>query len=341
MQATRLDTVLAGRPALRPGEVVTVVAAVGGELAGMHAARQVHGAVAPAAIVLDAACRPRLGSPAARRTAFAFADGDGDGDADADVRALARLGLELLGPYPPQRLVEVLQEAHAGGVDAKALVVKVLTACRPEPVRVGSAVGGGELAPAPAPGGVVPRPVRAPAWHRVVLGRRGLGAVVVVLVVAVVVVLGWVDAGRSGPVADRPPSPVPSAHGDVPPRWHDTLTGLDRRRAVAFATADAAALRTVYVPGSAALAADLHVLRSYRRLGVRVQGLRLRIGEVRTVTASTSHAVLTVTDQLRPYRVVDRDGGVRHQPGRGDRTWQVTLDRVADQWRIASIRRHR
>lgn len=349
MREMNLDTVLAGRPTLRPGEVVTIVAALAGELATLHANERVHGAVTTNAVVLDVAGRPRLVASAV--AAGAVPPGVG---ADADVRALAQLALDCLGPYPPRQLLTVLKEASRGGVGARALVVQVLTGCRPEPVRLGQASDSEDGAGAvtrgrlPRPGTGARRAPRRAPWLRYVstprLGRNGICAVLAVLLVATVGVAGWFDAGGSVTAADGPSAAAsasvpssPRATGERS-RWHAILTELDSRRAAAFAAADATALRAVYAPGSPALAADLELLRSYRRLGMRVRGLRLQIGDLQVLTASTARAVLRVTDRLGPYQVVDREGAVRQEPGRGTQRWRVTL-RHDDhgRWRIASV----
>lgn len=233
MSEIRLDTLLAERSFLRPGEVVTVVASVAGELARWHAAGAVHGSVTAAAIELDATGRPRLRVPSH------MAPG---ADREGDVRALAELGSGMVGPYPPRALVAVLHEAAVTGT-AAALAAKVLGSCRAEPVRTGVARTGESAgdastgaAPTPAvpprllppgraapPGQAVPptdpfrpgalrrpvAPTRAvPRWQRVASAGaevvRGRGRPLAVALVPLLVLAGallWEGAGRDRPAA--------------------------------------------------------------------------------------------------------------------------------------------
>lgn len=357
MREITLDALLAGRPSLRPGEVVTIVVSVAGELAAMHAAEQVHGAVSPAAIVLEPASRPRLRAPADPPAEVAGES------AQADVRALAGLAEQLLGPFPPRQLVCVLRAAAADAWSPQALAVKTLAACRPVPVRCTVPGPRAELEAvavgAPfrrVPGSrSVPRRAGAPSSR-----RGGVLALALVPLVGIVVAAVWLESARSdgrqrpGPVASATPRQgergTPSAAASTPtaaatggPSWRTVLETLDRRRASAYARGDAAALRRVYVPGSAALGTDAATLRAYRSAGLRVHGMRLRVGALHEVSASRSAAVLRVTDRLEPYRIVGVGAGGRGRrgPGRGDVTWRVTLRHVDGGWRIASVHRRR
>ncbi|MQA79355.1 MAG: hypothetical protein GEV10_12905 [Streptosporangiales bacterium] len=375
MSEIRLDTLLAARSSLRPGEVVTVIASVAGELARWHAAGAVHGAVTAAAIELDAGGRPRLCGPS-RMSPGA--------DREGDVRALAELGSGLVGPYPPHALVAVLREAATGGT-AAALAAKVLGACRAEPVRIGAAHPGmvhpgavnpgatPPIGPVPPTGPVSPtvpmspdpfrpgalrRPVAStgavPRWQRVastgadlVRGRSRLLAVALVPLLVLAGALLWEGAGREPPARTAPSeSPAASTTATRTPApdpaasWRARVAELDRRRSVAYGDGDVALLRDVYVPGSRALASDTATLRRYVRAGLRVGDLRLRLLTVRAHAVSPTAATLLVTDRLPAYDVVDAAGRVvRREPGRGAVSWRLSLRRVGDAWLVADVRR--
>lgn len=355
MTANRLDELLAVRGRLLPGEVVTVVAGVAAELAHLHAARRAHGALDATAVTIDPAGRPRL---------HGVRSADVGTNADADVRALARLAGELLGHAPPRSVVDVLRDAEVGRHTATSFAGALLEACRPEPVRV----PGARAAEPPRRLVVRPAPVGTQsAWRP--RSRALIDAVrerlprtrVVAAVVAPFLLLGclllWAEsrsahtgreahAARSAHTAvagSRTPSAMPTPTATrVPARsgWRGRLDGLDRRRALAYARDDPAALRQVYVAGSRVLAADTATLRRYVADGLCVRGMRLEVTGLSVVRHSRRAAVLAVTDRLAGYDVVDARGRlVRHEPGRGPVRWRITLRNVEGRWLIADSRR--
>lgn len=349
-----LDQLLAERGHLRPGEAVTVLAPLAADLAARHSRGTAHGAVSATAVRIHATGRPALLDPP-RST--------GNARPEADVEALARLGAGLLGPHPPQTLVEVLHEAGQGRLDAAAFSAALLAACRAEPVRLPPRLRPAQPTPAPpVPGPALParpKPARAaagarqvrlanpvrvrrpPRWPRALL----LLAAPVALALAVAVGVGLSRLPGSG-AADRPSVRPPRAETapaqastPAPPVWRQVVARLDQRRADAYSAGDPAALAGVYLPGSAALASDTAALRAYRREGVRVRGLRLRLAGVHVLARRAGRVVLRVTDRMAGYRLVDGSGQVvRREPGRGPATWRVTLRRdEGGRWRIAAV----
>ena len=67
-----LDALLERRGALTPGEVSTIVLAVGRALAAMHAAGRAHGSVTAPAVLLDPGMRPQLDASLCRPASTVF-----------------------------------------------------------------------------------------------------------------------------------------------------------------------------------------------------------------------------------------------------------------------------
>lgn len=135
----------------------------------------------------------------------------------------------------------------------------------------------------------------------------------------------------------RPPSrPVEATPaGAVAP--FAVLRQWDRARADAYATADPEALGELYVTGSAAGAADVRLLRDYRRRGLRVEHMRMQVLASEVELRTTDRVRLRVTDRLVGAVVVG--SGVR-RPLPRDRasTRVVELSRGAqDRWRVVSV----
>ena len=111
-----------------------------------------------------------------------------------------------------------------------------------------------------------------------------------------------VQAGPASPsVAPRSGSDTgpPAYAGAGHDRWTRVLQQLDRRRAHAFAAGDAAALSTVYEPGSAVLARDRAVLAAYAGRGLVVHGATLRLLDLRAHRVGAGTVVLRVVDRMR------------------------------------------
>jgi hypothetical protein len=170
-----------------------------------------------------------------------------------------------------------------------------------------------------------------------------------VLVAGVLGVLGMVVlAGLL-----RSPASLPGAPGSAPAPPAAPATGAphaaevrdalallhtwDARRAAAYATGSGRRLRDLYVPGSAAGAADLRLLGDYRSRALRVPGLRTQVLELAVLQRRPDRWTLRVTDRVQ--------GGVAVHAGR-----RLALPRDAastrvltmvqggdDRWRVARV----
>jgi len=217
--------------------------------------------------------------------------------------------------------------------------------------------------------GVLPRVIGVSG--RIALAAAGLA-------LAAIVGIRWAEA--TAPPTPRsvaeplPASPGPETDGRLTPiavpvqaeaepllrravvgdaDWAGVLRELDERRAGVFERADAGGLAEVYVSGSPALREDAADVQRLAAAGLRARGVRLVIISVRVRETAPGRVVLDVVDQMPPYDVVERSRRVvRTVPGRGDRSWQVTLvpaddtagkaadgaaDGAASAWRIARI----
>lgn len=156
----------------------------------------------------------------------------------------------------------------------------------------------------------------------------------------------WASLGRPGPVLStgastgagtaRGPAEVLPGGAD----WAAVLRDLDRRRARAFAAADAGVLRQVYAPASAPLATDVASIAALRAAGLRGTGLRVRIDRVRVAGSGPGRVDLDVADRLAGYALTDRRGVTRARvPGRGAATWRVRLVPAGTGWLISTVTR--
>lgn len=183
------------------------------------------------------------------------------------------------------------------------------------------------------------------------VGRRVVAAAVVLVTAvaaaaAVVLVVG--RPAPSGPTTPAPPVAViaPSAgRVGVLPAVSSLaiLRDWDRARARAWERSDPAALRALYVPGSAAGRADVVMLRRWAERGVRVESMAMQVLAVELRRRTPDRLLLVVTDRLVVRRavVVGSSG-----PGRGavgvprdepDRRL-LELRRAGRRWLLASVR---
>ena len=184
----------------------------------------------------------------------------------------------------------------------------------------------------------------------VAVGLAGLG-----LGLLVGLVLGRAVGPADDPGA-RPPTALQAslpegrptdARGEVARRSRlRTLTALevlrvwDARRASAYASGDAAALRRLYVPGVAARAADLRVLGGYVARGLVVQGLTMQLVSAELVGARRGELTLRVEGRVAAGTVVAESGAGRRTPLPHDRldTHTVTLERGrGGSWRVSKV----
>lgn len=156
-------------------------------------------------------------------------------------------------------------------------------------------------------------------------------------------------AGTASPGAAAPAVPAaatsapPAVAGDSPAvpvapatsRASAVLHRWDRARAAAFAAGDVAALRRLYVPGSAAGRRDVRTLRGYLARGLRVEGIRMQLLAVQVLQERRGWLRLRVTDRLTGAVAVGPQGRVR-LPSDTASTRVVDLVRRGG-WRVAAV----
>lgn len=342
-----LATVLAARGGLAAPEVVTLVGPLATTLADGHDRRLVHGAVTPANIVFTADGRPMLADYGLARLVGAR-PADSDGPA-ADVYALCSIADKALRrDIAPPALVAAIEAGLAPDPDhrpsARQLAGDVLRSCAAAPVGLVRAE------PPPAapqqPTVVVPPPAARtprvaaprPPHRRVLMAVMSVGALLLAIAGGVM----WGHRNQSSAaVLSLPPSAPASAAAVKPrPTWLAVIRAIDSRRSTAFATADAGLLRSVYAPGSAALAADLTTLRAITRSHATVRGFVITAVSARLLRRAGERVVLRVTDVLSAYTLVAADGSsLRRVAARSARTLTLTITRIDGEWRIAAVSR--
>jgi hypothetical protein len=115
----------------------------------------------------------------------------------------------------------------------------------------------------------------------------------------------------------------------------DLLHAWDDRRAAAWASGDASALRALYTPGSAAGRHDVAMLRAWTARGLRVDGLRMQLIEVDVRRRTPQRLVLAVTDRLAGG--VAEPGGLALPRDRASRH-VVTMRWVEGEWLVSRAR---
>ncbi len=140
-----------------------------------------------------------------------------------------------------------------------------------------------------------------------------------------------------GEPASKPTSPVASASTSHPP-WTTVVTQLDALRSKAFADGDPAPLASVYVPGTAAYAADLSTVSSLVSRGLRASGFTATVEQVTPQSGTATTERLRVVDRLAGYTLVDRAGAIvgRGAP-RPARAFTMQLTRRASGWLVQAI----
>jgi hypothetical protein len=278
----------------------------------------------------------------------------------------------------PPSLVEAIEAAmnrdFRARPDAAGFARALYAACTPRPVVLVDDTAAAPVAsehvdaelhvppPAPTPPPALPRaPSEPPASrgrHRGAGWRRGAGQPRVggvasrlparrlampllaagLLAAAVLVgVAGLLPAAHDRPAAASAQPSAALASSDT--AWFRVMGALDAARDQAFADGDPDELAGVYVAGSAALDADRRTLVAMADAGGRARDLSLKLVSVQARAQTSTSVDLLVRDTLPPYEIVDADGAVRREPGRGEREWLVTLQATAvgGPWRIATI----
>lgn len=119
--------------------------------------------------------------------------------------------------------------------------------------------------------------------------------------------------------------------------WMDVVRGLDTGRADALVRRDPAGLAAVYAAGATGRAADTATIARLSANGLRVSGAAHRI------TRATAHrdgrtVLVTVTDSLPAYRVLDDDGRVVGATApRRSATRVLEMVEVGDAYRIVAV----
>ena len=172
--------------------------------------------------------------------------------------------------------------------------------------------------------------------------RHPLGLAVVLAVVAACC-CATVVAGLLRPRSERlevaeTVAGVEPAPAEVPAA--DVLRAWDRVRSRAWAAGDVRGLRELYTPGSVAGRRDVGMLRSYLDRGLVVRGLATQLLAVEELARGPTRWVLQVTDRIASGTAVGRRMQ-RALPQDGATTATLTLRRVGDGWRVASVSRSR
>ena len=114
------------------------------------------------------------------------------------------------------------------------------------------------------------------------------------------------------------------------------LHAWDQRRARAWADSDATALRALYVPGSAAAAADGRLLRDYQARHLVVRRLETQVFGVRVLHNSRGRLTLRVLDRVAGGEV-DEQGRTSPLPSSPPAVRRIVLARVDGTWKVASV----
>jgi len=185
-------------------------------------------------------------------------------------------------------------------------------------------------APNPRP----PKPATRPRWRRplfIVLG------IIAGLVLVAAVLPDDQTAGEAHPAAPQHTQRAVEAPLDMhatpsPLQWAAVVEHLDHMRGLAFMRGRIAELLLADYSPSPAFSADESMLYALMEVHAHAASFPLRVKAVReeyvTVGEKIPRAMLTVTDEMGAYDIVDANGKVlRHVPARGARTWHVELQR--------------
>jgi len=100
-----------------------------------------------------------------------------------------------------------------------------------------------------------------------------------------------------------------------------------------------AALRALYVDGSAAGTTDARMLRAFTRRGLTVQGMRMQLLAVEVLAHSATWWRLRVTDRLHGAVAVGASGSRMPLPRDEASTRTVTLRLRHGAWHVAAVTR--
>jgi hypothetical protein len=162
--------------------------------------------------------------------------------------------------------------------------------------------------------------------------RRSILVVVLLGAVAVLLSLSMWRLNASAPAA--PPRTRMVAADQHTERALRILRDWDSQRTAAWAAGDLAGLARLYLPGSAAGAADVGWLQQYVDRGLVVDRIRMQLLSVELTQWSARRFTLVVTDRLAVAEAVDAGGGRHPLPRDQATTSSVTLARDGDRWRV-------
>jgi hypothetical protein len=178
---------------------------------------------------------------------------------------------------------------------------------------------------------------------------RPLPLLAVAVALCLAVAGGVTLLGGAGPVT-RPatapaaaPTPAAPTTGDAAdPGLRlalEVLDSWDRSRAAAYSSGDLAALRRLYVRGSAAGRNDVRMLREYVDRGLAVRGLELQRAEVDLLSSSGRRLRVEVLERLAGATVVPVAAPGTEVALPRDRPERriVTFRRPEGRWQVAAV----
>jgi hypothetical protein len=110
------------------------------------------------------------------------------------------------------------------------------------------------------------------------------------------------------------------------------LHSWDDRREAAWATADPAALRALYAPGSTAARSDVRLLRDYTRRGLVVRRIETQVFALHVLHADAGHLRLRVVDRVAGGVVSGRPLGTTRPATR-----VIAFRRTGAGWQVVSV----
>lgn len=125
--------------------------------------------------------------------------------------------------------------------------------------------------------------------------------------------------------------------GPADARWPAVLEGFDQIRSQAFEKDQPDTLGAVYPPNSELLAHDKELLASYRRRGIRIEQMRMRLIEARVISVTPEMITMTVIDRLAEARIRLPDGTRRELPRDQPTRRLVELSLTEQGWRISGV----
>ncbi|HET6561451.1 MAG TPA: hypothetical protein VFG72_06220 [Marmoricola sp.] len=161
----------------------------------------------------------------------------------------------------------------------------------------------------------------------------------VLVVTACLVVAGVVtwqhDDGDDPTAWPSPVVPVQGADREVV-RALAVLSRWDEQRAAAYSSGDVAALRRLYVRGTAAGRNDVRMLRGYVSRGLEVRDLELQRSQVAVLTSTDLRLRVELRERLAGATIVAAGTEVSLPRDRPERR-VVTLVRSRTRWRVTSV----